>query len=156
MAAAPAVDTPGIDRAIFAEVSKWCREGKIDQIRNFLYYEPEASTYFSVKTTRGTTLVHEAVEADQADVLQVLLLHGVVSPDLRGKNNNTPLHVAASKGHVWCVQVLLEAGADLSLIDDLGHNVILKAERSKKRDLILRLLKSKGILFNFDHTHKLY
>ena len=143
MAAAPALDTPGIDRAVFADVQKWCREGKLDQIRQFLYFEPESTNYFTVKTTRGSTLLHEAVETDQADVVQLLLLHGL-SPDIKGKHGNTPLHIAASKGHVLCVQALLEGDADLGLTDDLGNNVLAKAERSKKRDAILRLLRSKG------------
>lgn len=146
MAAVPAVDAPGVDRAVFADVQKWCREGKIDQLRVFLYFDPDAFNYFTVKTTRGSTLLHEAVEADQADVVQLLLLHGL-SPDLKGKNGNTPLHIAASKGHVLCVEALLDGGADLSLTDDLGNNVLVKADRSKRRDVVLRLLKSKGKCF---------
>ncbi len=143
MAAAPAVDTPGIDRAVFADVQKWCRESKIDNLRAFLHFDPDAANYFTVKTTRGSTLLHEAVEADQPDVVQLLLLHGL-SPDIRGKHGNTPLHVAVSKGHVLCVQALLEGDADLSLTDDIGHNVLVKAERSKRSTAILRLLRSKG------------
>ena len=146
MAAVPAVDAPGIDRAVFADVQKWCREGKIDQLGTFLYFDPDALNYFTVKTTRGSTLLHEAVEADQADVVQLLLLHGL-SPDPKGKNGNTPLHIAASKGYVLCVGALLDGGADLSLTDDIGNNVLVKADRSKRRDAVLRLLRSKGKCF---------
>ena len=146
MAAAAAVDAPGIDKAVFAEVHRWCREGKLDHVRDFLHFGEGVLNYFSVKTNRGTTLLHEAVEADQADVIQLILFHGI-PPDVRGKNNQTPLHLAAAKGHVLCVQALLEGGADMTLVDDLGHTVLTKAERSKKRDPVLRLLRSKGMLY---------
>lgn len=152
MAAAPLpLETPGIDRAVFADLLKWCREGKLDQLRNFLYFETEANNYFTVKTTRGSTLLHEAVEADQPDVVQLLLLHGI-SPDVKGKNGNTPLHVAVLKGHILCIEALLEGGADLSVPDDLGHNLLMKAERSKRKETVLRLLKSKGMY----HTRMCY
>lgn len=141
---APPIDG-GVDRVLFAELHRWCREGRLDGILDAIYYEDGALQCFSVKTIKGgQTLLHEAVDADQPDVVQLLLLHGV-SPDLRGKNSQTPLHLAASKGYVLCVQVLLEGGANVTLTDDLGHTALSKAERSKKRDAVLHLLRSKGM-----------
>jgi len=40
--------------------------------------------------------------------------------------------------------MLLEADADIRLEDDLGFTVFNKAERSKRREAVLRLLRSKG------------
>lgn len=48
------------------------------------------------------------------------------------------------KGYVNCVRMLLEADADIRLEDDLGFTVFHKAERSKRREAVLRLLRSKG------------
>lgn len=145
MAEKPAVDVPGIDKYIFAELCRWCREGNLEKLRDALYYEEGILNYFTVRTTKGNTLLHEAVDGDQPDVIQLLVSQGV-SPDVRGKNNQTPLHLAAAKGHVLCLQVLLEGGADLTAEDDVGHTALSKAERSKRRDEILRLLRSKGTI----------
>ena len=68
---------------------------------------------------------------------------------VQGKGNVTPLHVSAMKGYVNCVRMLLEADADIRLEDELGFTVFQKAERSKRREPVLRLLRSRGkILIN--------
>lgn len=46
-----------------------------------------------------------------------------------------------------CVRMLLEADADIRLEDELGCTVFQKAERSKRREAVLRLLRSKGKVF---------
>ena len=144
MAALPAVEHSDIDKNLFAELSRYCREGHLEFLQNALYYERDVLNYFLIRTQKGNTLIHEAVESDQGDVVQLLLLHGV-SPNIRARGGLTPLHVAATKGHVGCVLALLEAGADTTLRDDIGHDAVTKAERSKKRDAVLRLLNSKGV-----------
>ena len=143
--AALLVELPsGLDRNVFADLHRWCKEGNLDNLKDFLYYEPEsAKQYFKVKTSKGHTLMHEAVESDQPDVIQLLLQNGI-SSELKGKNNQTPLHLASSKGNILCVQALLEGGADLSAEDDMGNTALSKAERSKRRDAVQRLLRSKG------------
>ena len=137
----PAVEDVG--KYLFAKLYRLCRDGGVDELRDSLYFEEKAQECISVLNQRGYTLLHEAVEADQCDVVQVLLQHGV-PPDIQGKGKQTPLHLAVSKGYVNCVRALLEGGADIKVRDDLGHDALAKAERSKRRDHVLRLLKSKG------------
>lgn len=141
----PAAEYPHIDRNLFADLSRLCREGHLQELREALSCERKVLDYFSVRTLRGYTLLHEAVEADQPDVVQMLLLHGV-PPNLRAKGAATPLHLACSKSLVGCVKALLENGADLTLRDDLGHDAPSKAEvrSSKKKEAVLKLLRSKG------------
>jgi len=55
------------------------------------------------------------------------------------------LHTAAVKGYTNCVRMLLEADAKIHLEDALGCDAFAKAERSKRREAVLRLLRSKGI-----------
>lgn len=142
----PAAEYQHIDRNLFADLYRQCREGHQEELREALNYEKKILDYFSVRTLRGYTLLHEAVEADQPDVVQMLLLHGV-PPDQRAKGGVTPLHLACSKSLVDCVKALLENGADLTLRDDLGNDAQSKAEvrNSKKKDAIMKLLRSKGI-----------
>ena len=135
-----------LDKSLSADLLRWCREGSLSKLRDAFYYEANILSYFSAKTLKGNTLLHEAVEAAQPDVIQLLIQHGV-PPDVKGKNGVTPLLLAASKGHVQCVYSLLMGGADVFAEDDFAHNAIYKAERSRqKRDAILRLLRSKGKL----------
>ena len=76
--------------------------------------------------------------------VQLLLLRGV-NPDVRARGGLTSLHIAVSKCQVGCVRALIENGADITVRDDLGQDAIAKAElRSKKREAVLKLLRSKG------------
>lgn len=74
-----------------------------------------------------------------------LLMNGV-NPDVVCKpNKQTALHIACSKGHVYCVKSLLRANADVLAIDDQGQTCLSRAEKGKKKDMILPLLRSKQL-----------
>uniref|UniRef100_A0ABD2XAD5 Uncharacterized protein n=1 Tax=Trichogramma kaykai TaxID=54128 RepID=A0ABD2XAD5_9HYME len=47
--------------------------------------------------------------------------HPRVQIDARDNSNNAPLHIAASHGHVYLVDFLLEKGADPTLVNDKGE-----------------------------------
>ena len=146
----PAADHPDIDRNRFADLHRICREGQLQQLKNALYYERDVMNYFTIRSLKGATLLHEAVDADQPDIVQLLLLRGV-NPDVRARGGLTSLHIAVSKCQVGCVRALIENGADITIRDDLGQDAIAKAElRSKKREAVLKLLRSKGKLFLHD------
>lgn len=48
----------------------------------------------------------------------------------RNYTGNTPLHWAALNTHLDCVKALVEAGADISLKNDAGHDALFLAERT--------------------------
>jgi serine/threonine protein kinase len=127
------------------ELTRFCREGLYSELRYAIYYEKDMSAQLNTRTQRGNTLLHEAAEHDYPDIVQLLLLHGC-PPNVRSKGGLTPLHVAAAKGHMGCVRALLENDADVTLRDDLGQNAFMKAERSKKKDVVQRLLTSREIV----------
>ena len=58
-----------------------------------------------------TSALHEAVEGDQPDVIQLLLLHGF-NPNVRARGGLTPLHLAVIKAEAGCVRALIDNGAD--------------------------------------------
>ena len=110
-------------------------------LKDALHYDKDILNY---STTKGFTLLHEAVDADQPDVVQLLLLYGL-NPDVRVKGGLTPLHMAVSKCQVGCVRALIENGADITVRDDQGQDAIAKAElRGKKYESVLKILRSKG------------
>lgn len=142
--ALPAAENPDIDKNRFADLWRMCREGQLDQLKDAIQFDRDILSYFKIRTLKGVTLLHEAVDAEQPDVVQLLLLHGV-NADMRARGGLTPLHVAISKCSVGCVRALIENGADISIRDELGQDAIAKAElRSKKREAVLKLLRSKG------------
>lgn len=61
---------------------------------------------------------------------------GLTSQDLasflnyRNYTGNTPLHWAALNTHLDCVKALVDAGADISLKNDAGHDALFLAERA--------------------------
>ena len=103
--------------------------------KELLHYQPPPSY---------TSILHEAVDGDQPDVVQLLLLYGF-NPDLRARGGLTPLHLAVIKANAGCIRALIDNGADITQKDDQGQDAITKAEqRNKKREAALKLLRSKG------------
>ena len=48
----------------------------------------------------------------------------------RNHSGNTPLHWAALNTHLECIKALVEAGADVTIKNDAGHDAVFLAERS--------------------------
>ncbi|XP_034049521.1 ankyrin repeat and SOCS box protein 12a [Thalassophryne amazonica] len=65
---------------------------------------------------------------------------------------NTPLHIAASTGHLSCLQVLLAHGAIVDCVDAKAQTPLFVAVRGKYLDCVLELLRAgadpNGSLFN--------
>ena len=149
-ASLPAVDRIDIDKSTFASLWSMCREGQVDKLKEVLYCDHDILTYFSIRNLKGVMLLHEAVEAEQPDVIQLLLLHGV-NPDVRARGGLTPLHVAVFKCSVGCTRALIENGADITIKDDGGQDTLAKAElRSKKCEAVLKIVRSNGKKINFN------
>lgn len=62
---------------------------------------------------------------------------------MNGQNTagNTPLHWAALNGHLECVKVLLDNGADPTITNKAGHDPVYEAELNDKKDVVEWVLK---------------
>lgn len=86
-----------------------------------------------------------------ADLLQsIITILAVPSPQnpaqlsvLNSSNaaGNTALHWAALNGHLECVKVLIDAGADPTITNAAGHDAVYEAELNDKTEVVEWVLK---------------
>lgn len=53
---------------------------------------------------------------------------------------NTALHWAALNGHLECVKLLVQSGADVTMINRAGHDAVFEAEINDKGSVVDWLL----------------
>jgi len=83
----------------------------------------------------GWTPLHYAATRGHLEVMQLLIDHFAYI-DAASPNNTTPLMMAAQYGTPLTVKLLLEAGADPLLKNDLGLTAIDFAQRSSQLDSV--------------------
>lgn len=71
----------------------------------------------------GNSTLAEAVRAEQIGVVEELLLDAGARVSAQSDNGNTALMDAAHVRNLEMAQLLLAAGADVTIRDDLGRNV---------------------------------
>ncbi len=64
----------------------------------------------------------------------------LTEPNQRGAVDDTPLHIAARKGELDDVEVLLQNGADVDIAGDLGNTPLHYAAMSGKIEMVKKLL----------------
>ena len=82
-------------------------------------------------------------DCSSLDVIKVLLSHNLdkvttSTPGLINAVNdsgNTPLHWAALNGHLECVKILIQLGADVTIINKAGHDAVFEAEINDKKEV---------------------
>ncbi|KAJ5576163.1 hypothetical protein N7535_003089 [Penicillium sp. DV-2018c] len=86
----------------------------------------------------GSCILHFPAANGNADLLKTLLqklssadaAQRTAFVNCRNYSGNTPLHWAALNAHLECVKALVEAGADLDVKNDAGHDAVFLAERT--------------------------
>ena len=69
-----------------------------------------------------------------------------ISLNLQNASGNTPLHWAALNGHLPTVKLLIEAGADPSVMNRAGKDAVYEAEVNEKNEVAAWLLtEGKGL-----------
>ncbi|XP_071115943.1 ankyrin-1-like [Haliotis cracherodii] len=69
-------------------------------------------------------ILHLACMGGHVKMVKFVLSLNVVDIDCRGFDSQTPVMGAARQGHGEVVELLVNEGADVSLVDDLGDNIL--------------------------------
>lgn len=85
------------------------------------------------RDSKGSTILHIAVEREKYDFVDALMYHGA-DPDVENKDHETPLHFAARQDADEIFKLLWEYGADLDQENYRGETPkdIAQKNHSKK------------------------
>lgn len=89
---------------------------------------------------RDETLLHAAADGCQLEVCEWLLREKFASPNIGNRRRRTPLHIAAIRGDVAVVELLLDAGASVERPDSSGRTPLAAAIVAHQRKAFERLL----------------
>ncbi|MEN9359971.1 MAG: hypothetical protein RL095_1506 [Verrucomicrobiota bacterium] len=107
-----------------------------------------ASKSWALLDGKGRSLLHEAAFWGRADLMKLLLEHGL-DVNLRALDGETPLHVAARRGRVASVDALLAAKADPRYADNDGFTpVFWSLSLEEEASAIIKSLAAAGAPVN--------
>lgn len=120
-----------------------CIKGYIDMVKQLLSMDARINQ-------PGWTPLHYAASADTEHSLEIaqLLLDRHAYIDAESPNHSTPLMLAAQYGSERMVQLLLDAGADVQLRNQLGLSAVDFARKSEREFMVRNLERA------FQATHK--
>ena len=103
-----------------------------------------------ISCNKNNALLKASFEGDDQQVSNLLGETGV-EIDTRDNNQNTPLILAASEGHIEIVKVLLEKGADINAVEHGGNTSLLFAISQNHHDIV-KILLSKNADVNIPNS----
>ncbi|KAK1283635.1 hypothetical protein QJS10_CPB21g01367 [Acorus calamus] len=88
--------------------------------------------------SRAAGEVHAAAAADRREAVEGMIEEGVLEG--RDREGRTAVHVAAGKGHVRMVRMLVEGGADKDAKSADGRTALYRAAANGDREMVVALL----------------
>ncbi|XP_068522126.1 ankycorbin isoform X4 [Anas acuta] len=96
----------------------------------------------------------QAVENGDPEKVASLLGKKGASATKQDSEGKTAFHLAATKGHVECLRIMVTHGADVTAQDGAGHSALHLAAKNSHPDCIKRLLQSKCSVDSTDNSGK--
>ncbi|XP_067669979.1 ankyrin-3-like [Haliotis asinina] len=97
----------------------------------------------SLVSEQGDTVLHLACHRDHVPMVKHILTKHIVGVNSRGMNGRTPVMIAAMYGHKGVLNVLVDNGGDVSLVDSNGENVLHAACRGGNSNMVLHFLSNR-------------
>ncbi|XP_046930059.1 ankycorbin [Lynx rufus] len=118
--------------------------------------------FLSVSTVKGKTnewnknddRLLQAVENGDAEKVASLLGKKGASATKQDSEGKTAFHLAATKGHVECLRVMVTHGVDVTAQDTAGHSALHLAAKNSHHECIRKLLQSKCPAGSVDSSGK--
>ncbi|KAL6793087.1 ankyrin repeat-containing domain protein [Trichoderma sp. SZMC 28012] len=80
-----------------------------------------------IQNSEGVIPLHQAVGRGNLDVAQLLISQDADQKNIRDTSSQTPLHTAAIAGQAKTLQLLLDHGVDISVVDEDGCTPLITA-----------------------------
>ncbi|XP_047937888.1 ankyrin-1-like [Salvia hispanica] len=123
-------DTPLIEAA---------REGHINVVEFLISHKAQ----LQAANKKGFTALHYAVQKDNRDLMELLLNNG--APTEKDSVDGTPLQIAASRGQIKSIKLLLKYGAEPnSNISEVQDSPLISAIKALSYECVKRLIKAKA------------
>nr|XP_017529695.2 ankycorbin isoform X3 [Manis javanica] len=118
--------------------------------------------FLSVSTMKGKTnewnknddRLLQAVENGDVEKVASLLGKKGASATKHDSEGKTAFHLAATKGHVECLRVMVTHGVDVTAQDTAGHSALHLAAKNSHHECIRKLLQSKCPAESIDSSGK--
>lgn len=125
---------------VFAELFTAVSNGEVIAVKRILEDDFPNQTFKNF----SSTLLHQAANNSRSKVLHYLVQHGA---NVDGKNAQqmTALHVAARKGDLRSIRILLMNNADVNAVDYDNRSPLYFAVYDGHYDCAMRLLQEEGI-----------
>ena len=106
----------------------------------------------NAESETGATPLVLAAENGQLEALRFILQHKdkTVNIEAKGAGGGTALHVAARKGHLNIIELLLTNGADINAVSETGATPLVLSAQSGKLEALLFVLQHKDKITDID------
>ncbi|XP_067661991.1 ankyrin-3-like [Haliotis asinina] len=105
----------------------------------------EKGANLSLACEKGSNILHLACSKGRLEVVKYILSQNIVDINCRGRSKKTPAMTAAQYGYKEVVELLMEKGANLSLVNDKSRN-ILHVACSRGRLEVVKYVLSQNIV----------
>ena len=132
-----------MDYRLLSRIYNCVKNGQVDSLRMYLEaYSPE-----DIRFDVQRTILHVAAFFNKPDIIQMSRNYGIVDnvQDMQGK---TALLVAASKGHMRCVELLL-TNDNIDIRDNRGMTPLLESYKNNHLAITSVLLRAGA---NYNHV----